>query len=110
MRALEGFETNVVISWLNPLTWDSSPKPLALEPMPIISPILVKGGTKEMRRCHNLVGVVMSLGCGSTTKTSWISPTASSAPVGQHAVLANALQNWGVITSGVTAQTWTRLR
>jgi len=106
VRALEGFATNVVISWLDPLTWDNSPEAPRFGANADYIAYFGEGWDEE--------GAAPQFSGSGDVAWMWVNheyvsgtpPMTSTAPTGQHILLANALQNWGVLTTGVTAQTW----
>ncbi len=109
VRALEGFRSNVVISWLDPLTWDTS----------------VQGprfGANADFIAYFGDGWEESGGLASVFKGNddsgwvWVNheyisnslPTLNSAPDGQHLTLARYLHESGVLDNDVTSDTWTQ--
>ncbi len=109
VRALKGFHTNVVIKWLDPLTWDNSidaPRFGAnndyiayfgdgWQDEESLSPIFRGSGN---------AGWVWS----NHEYVSNSSPTLTSAPTGQHLTLAQFLQRMGVLTNDITSDEWSQ--
>jgi len=106
VRTLEGFNTNVVISWLDPLTWDNSPEAPRFGANNDYLAYFGEGWDEE--------GAAPQFSGSGDVAWMWVNheyisgtgPTTATAPAGQHAVFANALKDWGVLQNDVTAKNW----
>jgi len=107
VRALEGFQTSIVASWLEPLTWENSNE-------------APRYGANNDYIAYfgddwDEVGAPQFNGSDTEgwiwTNFEYISgnvPTPTSAPTGQHMTLAKFLVDRGILTNDVTAEVWSQ--
>lgn len=107
LRAIAGLKTGVLISWLEPLTWDDSVDAPHFGANNDYLAYFGDGWQEE--------GAPQWHGDGSAgwlwVNHEYVSgdgPTLSSAPTGQHLVLARYLRNSGVLQNDVNADTWSQ--
>lgn len=109
VRALQGFNTNVVISWLDPLTWDDSPDAPRFGANNDYIAYFGEGWNEEEGAAPQFRG-------SGDEAWLWVNheyisgdpPTATTAPIGQHETLADFLFDRGVLDLNATDQTWGR--
>lgn len=105
VRALKGFNTNVVISWLDPLTWDSSAEGPRYgannDYIAYFGEGWEEAGAPQFNGSPNEGWVWVNHEYISNDP-----PTATTAPTGQHAVFAQHLSDMGILTNEVTSDTW----
>ncbi len=107
VRALKGFRSNVVISWLDPLTWDASVEgPRFGANTDFIA--YFGDGWEEID------GLASVFKGKDDSGWVWVNheyisnslPTLNSAPEGQHLTFARYLYDSGVLDNNVTSDTW----
>ena len=109
VRAIEGFQSNVVVSWLDPLTWDSA----------VDAPRF--GGNADYIAYfgdgwQDADGMSPYFKGSSNAAWVWVNheyvsndlPSLTSAPSGQYVTLANHLVSMGVLSNTITADEWSQ--
>ena len=109
VRAIRGMVPDVVIKWLDPLSWDSMVGP-ATTPRFGANPDYIAyfgdgweaGGTPYWQGSDTSAWMWVNQEYVSNLK-----PRATAAPTGQYLTLARFLSYWGVIGGAATASSWT---
>ncbi len=109
VRALGGFSTNVVVRWLDPLTWDASVEGPRFGANADYIAYFGDGWGEEK-------GLASVYKGSDTSGWVWVNheyisnamPTLTSAPTGQHRTFARFLSDLGVLTNDVHADEWSQ--
>lgn len=108
VRTIQGFRHNVVISWLEPLTWNNSVDAPRFGANNDYIAYFGDGWDEDslspIYRGSDNAGWVWS----NHEYVSNSAPTLTSAPAGQHLTLARQLQSMGVLTNDVTEDKWSQ--
>jgi len=107
LRALGGMSTNVVASWLDPLTFDNSPAAPRFGANPDYIAYFGDGWDKTPGDPPQWHG-------SGTEAWLWVNheyisnsmPTTTSAPTGQHRAFARHLREMGILTNDVESSIW----
>lgn len=109
VRAIEGFHSNVVISWLDPLTWDNSADAPRFGANADFTAYFGDGWQEADGMAPYFKG-------SGDAGWVWVNheyvsndiPSLTSAPSGQYLTLANHLVSMGVLSNTVTADEWSQ--
>lgn len=107
VRSIRGTHANLVARWLDPLTWSDSPDAPRLGANVDFTAFFGEGW-------DSVAGAAPQWNGSGTEGWIWVnheyvsnaSPSATSAPTGQHLTLARWLAWAGVLTNDVTGATW----
>jgi len=108
VRAIRGMVPDVVIKWLDPLTWDNMTGPATTPRFGANADYIAyfgdgweAGGTPYWQGSDSSAWMWVNHEYISNSK-----PRATAAPTGQHLVLARFLSYWGVLSGAPAAGTW----
>ena len=109
VRAIEGFQSNVVVSWLDPLTWDNSVDAPRFGANADFTAYFGEGWQEADGMSPYFKG-------SSSTGWVWVNheyvsndiPSLTSAPSGQYVTLANHLVSMGVLSNTITSDVWSQ--
>ncbi|MGN6107363.1 MAG: alkaline phosphatase PhoX [Kofleriaceae bacterium] len=107
VRAIRGLVTDVVVKWLDPLTWDPMTSPAVTPRFGANADFTAFFGDGWQDTPH----------WNGNDRAGWMwvnheyvsnnRPRATAAPTGQHLTLARFLSYWGTITGSPTSNAWT---
>ncbi|MEZ4731049.1 MAG: DUF839 domain-containing protein [Caldilineaceae bacterium] len=109
VRAIAGFGANVVISWLDPLTWDNAVDAPRFGANADFTAYFGEGWQEEDGMAPYFKG-------SGDAAWVWVNheyvsndlPSLTSAPSGQYVTLGNHLVSMGVLSSTITADEWSQ--
>lgn len=108
VRTLAGFRHNVIISWLEPITWNNSPEAPRYgannDYIAYFGDGWQEEGLSPTYTGSDNAGWVWS----NHEYVSNSAPTLTSGPAGQHMTLARHLKDLGILTNDITSDEWSQ--